>query len=79
MVDSIIGDKMDFINQNKWLSILVDDNAQKSIKEKLAEKVNEIIAEKAPDAIAAIVRKYRVEIMDARLCDLYARFRTRRT
>ncbi|MBR3274288.1 MAG: DUF445 family protein [Clostridia bacterium] len=74
VVDSIIGDKMDFINQNKWLSMLVDDNAQKSIKEKLAEKVDEIIAEKAPDAIAAIVEKYRGEIMDARLCDLYARF-----
>ena len=74
VVDSVIGDKMDFINQNKWLSILVDDNAQKSIKEKLAEKVNEIIAEKAPGAVAAIVDKYRGEIMDARLCDLYARF-----
>ena len=74
VVESVIGDKMDFINQNKWLSILVDDNAQKSIKEKLAEKVNEIIAEKAPGAIAAIVEKYRGEIMDARLCDLYARF-----
>ena len=74
VVDSVIGDKMDFINQNKWLSMLVDDNAQKSIKEKLAEKVDEIIAEKAPDAVAAIVARYRGEIMDARLCDLYARF-----
>jgi len=77
VVDSIIGDKMDFINQNKWLSILVDDNAQKSIKEKLAEKVDEIIAEKAPDAVAAIVVRYRDEIMDARICDLYARFEDR--
>ena len=74
VVDSIIGDKMDFINQNKWLSILVDDNAQKSIKEKLAEKVDEIIAEKAPDAVAAIVARYKDEIMDARICELYARF-----
>ena len=74
VVDSIIGDKMDFINQNKWLSMLVDDNAQKSIKEKLAEKVDEIIAEKAPDAVAAIVERYRGEIMDARICELYARF-----
>ena len=74
VIESIIGDKMDFINQNKWLSMLVDDNAQKSIKEKLAEKVDEIIAEKAPDAVAAIVTKYRGEIMEARLCDLYARF-----
>lgn len=77
VVDSIIGDKMDFINQNKWLSMLVDDNAQKSIKEKLAEKVDEIIAEKAPDAVAAIVAKYRAEIMEARLCDLYARYQDR--
>ena len=74
VVESIIGDKMDFINQNKWLSILLDDNAQKSIKEKLAEKVDEIIADKAPGAIAAIVDRYRAEIMDARICDLYARF-----
>lgn len=74
VVDSIIGDKMDFINQNKWLSMLVDDNAQKSIKEKLAEKVDEIIAEKAPDAVAAIVERYKDEIMDARICELYARF-----
>ena len=77
VVESIIGDKMDFINQNKWLSILVDDNAQKSIKEKLAEKVDEIIADKAPGAIAAIVDRYRAEIMDARICDLYARFEDR--
>jgi len=74
VVDSIISDKMDFINQNKWLSMLVDDNAQKSIKEKLAEKVDEIIAEKAPDAVAAIVARYKDEIMDARICELYARF-----
>lgn len=74
VIESIIGDKMDFINQNKWLSMLVDDNAQKSIKEKLAEKVDEIIAEKAPGAVAAIVAKYRAEIMDARLCDLYVRY-----
>ena len=74
VVESIIGNKMDFINQNKWLSILVDDNARESIKEKLAEKVDEIIEEKAPGAVAAIVAKYRVEIMDARLCDLYARY-----
>lgn len=77
VVDSIIGDKMDFINQNKWLSMLVDDNAQKSIKEKLAEKVDGIIAEKAPDAVAAIVERYRGEIMDARICELYARFEDR--
>ena len=73
VVDSIIGDKMDFITQNALFSRLIDGNTQEIIREKLAEKVNDLIAEKAPDASAAIVSHYRGEIMDARLCDLYAR------
>ena len=43
--------------------------------QKLAEKVNELIAERAPDASAAIVARFREQLMDARLCDLYARHR----
>jgi len=77
VVESIIGDKMDFINQNKLFSMLLDDNAQASIKEKLAEKVDEIIAGKAPDAVAAFITHYRTELMDARLCDLYTRYQDR--
>ena len=77
VVDSVIGDRMDFITQNALLSRLIDGNAQETIREKLAEKVNDIIAEKAPDASAAIVSHYRGEIMDARLCDLYARIQDR--
>ena len=77
VVDSVIGDRMDFITQNALLSRLIDGNAQESIREKLAEKVNDIIAEKAPDASEAIVSHYRGEIMDARLCDLYARIQDR--
>ena len=73
VIDSVIGDKMDFITQNKLFSMLIDDNTQGAIREKLAEKINEVIAEKAPDASAAIVSHYRGEIMDARLCDLYAK------
>ena len=77
VIDSVIGDKMDFITQNKLFSMLIDDNAQGAIRDKLAEKVNEIIAEKVPDASAAIVGHYRGEIMDAKLCDLYARYQDR--
>ena len=77
VIDSVIGDKMDFITQNKLFSMLIDDNAQGAIRDKLAEKVNEIIAEKAPDASAAIVSHYRGELLDARLCDLYARYQDR--
>lgn len=77
VVDSVIGDRMDFITQNALFSRLIDGNTQEIIRAKLAEKVNDIIAEKAPDAAAAIVSHYRGEIMDARLCDLYARVQDR--
>jgi uncharacterized membrane protein YheB (UPF0754 family) len=77
VVDSVVGNRMDFITQNKLFSMLIDDNAQGAIRDKLAEKVNEIIAEKAPDASAAIVSHYRGELLDARLCDLYARYQDR--
>jgi uncharacterized membrane protein YheB (UPF0754 family) len=55
VVDSAIGNKMDFLTQNKLFMMLVDGNAQESIKEKLAEKVDEVINERAPDVAAAIV------------------------
>ena len=77
VVDSVIGDKMDFIAQNKLFSMLIDGNTQGAIREKLAEKVNEIIDEKAPDVATAIVERFKGEIMDARLCDLYARVQDR--
>ena len=73
VVDSLIGDKMDFITQSAPFSMFVDANFRKNIKEMLASKLNEIIAEKAPDAASSIVSRFRAEIMDARLCDLYAR------
>ena len=75
VVDSVVGNKMDFITQNKLFTKLIDGNTQESIREKLAEKVNALIAERAPDASAAIVARFREQLMDARLCDLYARHR----
>lgn len=77
VVDSVTGNTMDFINQNKLFSMLLDENAQESIREKLAEKVNEIIAERAPDVSAAIVDRFRTDLMDARLCDLYAKYESK--
>ena len=77
VVDSVVGDKMDFITQNPLFSRLIDGNTQGAIREKLAEKVNELIAEKAPDASAAIVSHYKEELLNARLCDLYAKYQDR--
>ena len=76
VVDSI-GGKLDFITQNRLLTMLLDESTQESIRENLAEKVNEIIAERAPDASAAIVGRFRTELLEAPLCDLYAKYRDR--
>lgn len=73
VVDSAIGNSMDFITQNKLFSMLVDEKAKEGIRDKLAEKVNEIISDKAPDVSKAIVVRFRAELMEARLCDLYAK------
>lgn len=77
VVDSAIGSWRDFIAQNKLFSRVLDKDAQEAIRERLAEKVNEIIAERAPETSAAIVDRFRTAVMDARLCDLYARYQDR--
>ena len=74
VVDNVVGDKIDFIVQNPLFMKFIDNNAQGAIREKLAEKINDIIAEKAPEASAHIVSHYRKELMDSRLCDLYERY-----
>ena len=77
VIDSVVGNKMDFLTQNRLFTLLIDDNAQGAIRDKLAEKVNELIAEKAPEASAAIVSHFRSELMQTRLCDLYAKYQDR--
>lgn len=74
VVDSAIGSWRDFIAQNKLISMVLDKDAQDAIRDRLAEKVNEIIAERAPETSAAIVDRFKTAVMDARLCDLYARY-----
>ena len=75
VVDSVVGNRMDFLTQNKLFTRLIDENAQDAIRDRLADKVNALIAEKAPDAAAAIVDRFRTQLMDARLCDLYEKYR----
>lgn len=73
VVDSAVGNSMGFITQNKLFAKLVDEKAQEGIRSMLAEKVNDIISDKAPDISKAIVERFRAELMEARLCDLYAK------
>ena len=77
VVDSAIGSWRDFIAQNKLISMVLDKDAQDAIRDRLAEKVNEIIAERAPETSVAIVDRFKTAVMDARLCDLYARYQDR--
>lgn len=77
VVDSVVGNRMDFLTQNKWIASVVGDVAQNSIRDKLAEKVDEIVAERAPDAAAAITTRFREELLDARLCDLREKYKDR--
>ena len=74
VVDYVVGNKIDFLAQSKLLSMLIDDNAHDAIRERLADKVNEIIDEKAPDASAAIVSHYKTKLMESRVCDMYAKY-----
>lgn len=77
VVDSVVGNRIDFLTQNKWIASVVGDVAQNSIRDKLAEKVDEIVAERAPDAAAAITTRFREELLDARLCDLREKYKDR--
>ena len=78
VVDSAIGSWRDFIAQNRLISRVLDRDAQDAIRDRLAEKVNDIIIEKAPDTSAAIVERFQTFVMDARLCDLYAKYQDRK-
>ena len=77
VVDSVIGNRMDFVTRNPLFARFLDDNTSTLIRDKLAEKVNDIIAERAPGASAAIIGHYREELVEARLCDLYAKYQDR--
>ena len=74
VIDSVIGDKMDVITQNKLFLSLVGNDTQEAIKRRLAGMIDDLIAEKAPEVSAAIVNKYRNDLFDMRICDLYAKY-----
>ncbi len=85
VADSVAGGWVDSIFQNRYLSRMVDAAAQATLKKTIAEKVNEIIAgkvnemiaERAPDAVFNLLDSFRMELLDMRVCDLYAKYRDR--
>ena len=77
VIDSVIGDKIDIITQNRLFTTLIGVGSQEAIKRKLAGMVDDLIAEKAPEVSANIVAKYRAELFSMRICDLYEKYRDR--
>lgn len=75
VIDSTLGEKTDVITHNKLFAALVGDGTKEAVKRRLAAMVDDLIAEKAPEVSAAIVSKYRAELLDARLCDIYKKYR----
>ena len=74
VIDSVVGDHMDAITQNKLFQMLVGSGTQEAIKGKLADMIDDLIESKAYEVSAAIVNKYRNELFDMRICDLYAKY-----
>ena len=74
VVDSLAGPMMEGIAQNKLLAMLVDNKAQAALKSMLTSKVDEIVAEKAPEVIYRVLDETRMNVQRKRICDLYAQY-----
>ena len=75
IVDSLMGNLMDMISQNKLLAMFMDANTQKAVRQKIAEKIDELIAEKAPETVYGMIDKTRARTMNTRICDIYEKYR----
>lgn len=77
VIDGVVGDRMDAITQNKLFARVVGADTQEAIKRKLAGMIDDMIAERAPEVSAAIVARYRAELFDMRICELYEKYHDR--
>lgn len=71
VIESTIGEKTDVITHNKLFSAVVGDDTKEAIKKKLAGLVDDLIAERAPDVSRAVVAKYRADLLDVEIRELY--------
>ena len=75
VVESVAGPMMDNIAQNKLLAMLMDAKAQSALKAKMASKVDELIAEKAPEVIFQLLDDTRKDMQNRKISELYDQFR----
>ena len=74
ILDKVAGRLMGTLEQNRLLGKLVNDGTREAIKKMLAEKINEIIDEKAHDVVDGMVKKTAADLMNSRVCDIYAKY-----
>lgn len=56
---------------------LMDGELQKNTRQKLSEKVNELIEQKAPGVIRQVLDKTKIDYMNTRVCEVYHRLQGR--
>lgn len=74
IVDNLTGKLSDLVAQNRLLAMLMDNGAQKALRQKIAEKIDEVVSEKAPEAVYGIVDQYRQDLLGMRICELYQKY-----
>lgn len=77
VVDSIAGRLSETIQQNRLLALLADGGMQSAIKAKLADWVDDMVAENAPEVVYKLLDENRVDLQKTRVCQIYDRFQDR--
>ena len=74
IIDSVMGHFLQDMAQNRLFTMLMDAKAQAALKEKFARKIDEIVHDMAPGAVKKMIVRYRADLMNTPICDIYRRF-----
>ena len=74
VVDSGVQALLESENVNRFASLLLDTGIQTGIQKKLAEKINQMVEEKAPDIIYGELEKNKNLLLETRVCEIYSHY-----
>lgn len=74
VVDSGVQTILESENANRFASFWRDTGIQTGIRKKLAEKINQIVEEKAPDIIYLELEKNKSFLLETRVCEIYCHY-----
>ena len=74
VVESGVQALLESENMNRFASLWRDTSIQTGIRKKLADKINQIEEEKAPDIIYGELEKNKNLLLEARVCEIYGRY-----